>query len=234
MNLPFIDIPNLLKLRRKIIGCRQMEIAEAIGYRNKSFISLIENGEVQMPLHKIGDIADAYRFQSPGDFMKLALCQLHPDTFATFTPFLVRGYGFPEGDLRKDLEKAALSVMIDCGLDPREGAFLDAPRKVMLTVRELHCLGFERLRLISEMDPSGNFWRWAIIPAECVSRENGARAMGSVTGYPHGSVCEGQLAIGIGDQPDDAPEAIAQLLIRKYPDVEKEAKGPDPEYMRWF
>src|SRR6056297_1158348 len=143
------DMPNLLKLRRKMIGRKQMEIAEKIGYKNKSFISLMENAEVQMPLQKIADIAHAYEFRFPGDFMKLAVCFLHPETFAIHKSLLIHGYGFSESYIMADLEKAKLTVLIDCGIDPREGKYIDGPRKVMLTILELQRSGYQRLRLVS-------------------------------------------------------------------------------------
>jgi len=39
------------------------------------------------------------------------------------------------------------------------------PRRLLLMLRELHRLGYERLRAVTGMSPSGCYWRVAITPA---------------------------------------------------------------------
>lgn len=52
------DVGNKIKTRRKSLGISQQELAEAVGYSNKSMVSLIESGRVNVPMDKIVQIAD--------------------------------------------------------------------------------------------------------------------------------------------------------------------------------
>ena len=57
-----------IRKRRKLLKMTQTDLALKIGYADKSMISHIENGEVDIPVSKIADIAKALRIP-PGDLM---------------------------------------------------------------------------------------------------------------------------------------------------------------------
>jgi len=48
-----------IKLRRAVIGLSQTELAERLGYSNKTIISKIESGKNEPPLSKVKAFADA-------------------------------------------------------------------------------------------------------------------------------------------------------------------------------
>ena len=50
-----------LRATRVAVGLGQKEAAIAIGYRNRYFLSRIENGRVSLPLEKIPLIAELYK-----------------------------------------------------------------------------------------------------------------------------------------------------------------------------
>lgn len=57
-----------IKQRREALGIRQEDLAIAAGYRGKSAIARIEQGEIDIPASKIIAIAKALR-TSPGSLM---------------------------------------------------------------------------------------------------------------------------------------------------------------------
>lgn len=48
-----------IRLRRAVIGLSQTELADKLGYSNKTIISKIESGKNEPPLSKVGAFADA-------------------------------------------------------------------------------------------------------------------------------------------------------------------------------
>lgn len=52
-----MDLYKNIKKRRKELNLTQSELAEKSGYTSKSSIARIENGEIDLPLSKIKDIA---------------------------------------------------------------------------------------------------------------------------------------------------------------------------------
>ena len=46
-----------IKERRKRLGLSQQKLADMVGYRGKDMISRIENGQVNVPMDKVVEIA---------------------------------------------------------------------------------------------------------------------------------------------------------------------------------
>ena len=110
------------------------------------------------------------------------------------------------------------------------------PRQIMLMVAELHRLGYEGLRLLAGLAPSGLYWRCGILPVTRISRENGARASGAAAPYEvprYSSGAEGAY-FGWTDAHEDSPEALAQKFVARFPELAAEGKRADPEYVEWY
>ena len=102
-------------------------------------------------------------------------------------------------------------------------------------LRELHLLGYERLRLVPSLSPSGTSWRFAILPVTKVSRVNGA--LESSFDFPstfRDSFKGIEESAGIGDSREDSPARMAQLFLGRFPEIAAEGKGEDENYAAWY
>jgi len=105
-------------------------------------------------------------------------------------------------------------------------------RKIMSMLRELHMMGYEKLRLISSVSPSGAYWRFAILPATKVSRLNGA--MASSFYFPvnvNGSFDGSEKCTGLGDTENDTPRRLAELFLNRFPEIAAEGFGQDRDLL---
>lgn len=108
-------------------------------------------------------------------------------------------------------------------------------RKIMLMLRELHMMGYEKLRLISSVSPSGACWRFAILPVTKVSRLNGAMASSfDFRADASGSFDGSERCTGAGDSENDSPRKIAELFLSRFPEIAAEGLGQDKDYVDWY
>lgn len=111
-----------------------------------------------------------------------------------------------------------------------------ASRKVLLMVAELHLRGYQRLRILPYMAPSGMSWRCAIGPATLFSHdgltldESGKFGVTTVS-YTSASVTEYFLWT---DAKDETPSGLARLFIKRFPEIVAAAKGSDWTYAGWY
>jgi len=63
-----LDLYKNIKARRKELKMTQTELAEKVGYKDKSAIARIEKGEIDLPLSKIKDFSRALEI-SPSDLL---------------------------------------------------------------------------------------------------------------------------------------------------------------------
>ncbi len=112
-------------------------------------------------------------------------------------------------------------------------ASLEALRLLRM-VSELHGLGYQRLRVIPGMSPSGLHWRCAITPASNVLGPHGLEegpAHRLVARYTTG---ERSKYFGWSDAERAEPVGLAQLFVERFPEIAREAAGQDPGYARWL
>lgn len=98
---------------------------------------------------------------------------------------------------------------------------MNASRKLILAVAELHRRGFEKLRLKAGLSPSGGHWRYELMPKEGHPRG------------PRGSLTN-QLEMSWEDDPGSSPEDLADIIISRFPDLIEASKGEDNEYAAWL
>lgn len=126
-----------------------------------------------------------------------------------------------------------------------KGMCLSPHRRIFLMVRELHRLGFERLRVSPGMSASGNSWRCSIVPASCISQAHGSK-MGHSSlekleeatkkefwAYTYGSGQQ-QEPFGWKDAYFDSPDHLAHKFIERQPEVAFSGWGSDLTYATWY
>lgn len=122
---------------------------------------------------------------------------------------------------------------------------LSPHRRIFLMVRELHRLGFERLRVAPGMSASGSSWRCSIVPASCVSQAHGSKidhssleelekvAKKEFWAYTYGSGQQ-QEPFGWKDAYFDSPSHLACKFIERQPEVVFSGWGSDITYAAWY
>ena len=106
-------------------------------------------------------------------------------------------------------------------------------RRLLVMVRELHLLGYERLRIEPSMAPSGLYWRLVICSAANTRPEHGATVLHFDEGVNYSSA-EGNAFFGWADAEVDSPRQLAEKFIARFPRLAREALGRDSPYTRWY
>lgn len=115
-------------------------------------------------------------------------------------------------------------------------------RRVLLMVRELHLIGFERLRAPAYEYPVS--WRCPVVPATWTYREHGGRFAGhhpslgrllEETSLDHTySSAAGQHPFGWTNATFATPQELARKFLRERREIAFAGWGPDPQYAEWF
>lgn len=108
--------------------------------------------------------------------------------------------------------------------------------RVLRMVGELHQRGYQRLRIVPGMAPSGMHWRCTVLPALHVSPLHGALWAGEppedmVARYTSGQDNE---YFGWTDATNATASDLADLFERRFPQIVAAGKGDDWEYAGWF
>lgn len=108
-------------------------------------------------------------------------------------------------------------------------------RQIMLMVAALHRMGYEGLRLLPGLSPSGMHWRCTVLPVTRVRRDNGTVA-GAAPPYPIPRYSSGGQGAYFGwtDAHDDPPELLAEKFVARFSKLAAEGKRPDLEYAEWY
>lgn len=109
-------------------------------------------------------------------------------------------------------------------------------RNVLLMVAALHLRGYQRLRILPYMSPSGMAWRCAIGPAAFFSAD-GLRIVES-GGFSGATVtytsAAGREYFHWTDAAFETPSGLARLFIERFPKVAAAANGSDRAYAGWY
>jgi hypothetical protein len=109
----------------------------------------------------------------------------------------------------------------------------DPCRDLLLLVRELHLLGYERLRIAPSMSPSGVHWRCSIAPASDILRAHGARLAQGSRAASYSSASE-RAYFGWEDTEGADPRRLAERFIERFPEIAAAGRGADPAYATWY
>lgn len=106
--------------------------------------------------------------------------------------------------------------------------------RVLSMVHELHKLGFQRLRIVPGMAPSGAAWRCTITHRGNILRSHGALAGVWQHDAPTYSSAMGNEYFGWSDAHRDTARVLAHKFLGRFPDHASPGRGEDFEYAGWF
>jgi hypothetical protein len=104
---------------------------------------------------------------------------------------------------------------------------------LLLMVAELHRLGYQRLRIVPGVAPSGLYWRCTLASAAHFSDQHGARiaSQGPVARYSTG---QARAYFDWPDAADDTPEQLARKFLARFPEIAAQSQGADAAYAEWY
>lgn len=113
-------------------------------------------------------------------------------------------------------------------------------RRVLLMLRELHRLGYERLRATPSLGAEG--WQCPVVPASWALAEHGGlfQMPELAPRVPHELVrpvyssATGQYPFGWDDAAFDPPAVLARKFVDRAPSIAQLGRGKDAAYARWF
>ena len=107
--------------------------------------------------------------------------------------------------------------------------------RVLSMVGELHKRGFQRLRVMPYMSPSGAYWRCEIGPIECFYRNHGAvlQDLGPTPIARYSSGAENHYFEWRDAEQDDA-RSLATKFIERFDRLAERARGWDYPYAGWY
>lgn len=118
-------------------------------------------------------------------------------------------------------------------MNRRDNEQAEICRRLLYMVAELHRMGYEQMRIAPGVAPSGLFWRLSVTAASNTEPEHGARMRDWDRGANYSSGA-GAEYFDWTDASDDSPAELAEKFVERFPEIAAEAKGRDPEYVRWY
>jgi hypothetical protein len=107
-------------------------------------------------------------------------------------------------------------------------------RRVLLMVHELHKRGYQRLRIIPGMSPSGIHWRCTITTRANVLRTHGAAALHFDRDTAHYTSGQENRYFGWKDAISDTARQLADKFLERFPGIVAASHGRDWEYAGWY
>lgn len=130
----------------------------------------------------------------------------------------------------------ANGVAIDASADRGPLSAESAALNVLLMVHELHKQGFQRLRIVPGISPSGLHWRVTILPASRVLQTHGALSRDWTWSGPEPFYTSGQHSryFGWEDAESDPPAELAHKFLNRFHEIAEPARGADWAYAGWY
>ncbi len=104
---------------------------------------------------------------------------------------------------------------------------------VLLMVHELHKRGYQRLRIVPGMAPSGLYWRCSITPITNTLATHGAMPL-QYKACVHYTTGMGNGYFGWTDAKHDIPQQLAAKFVERFPEVVRAGLGSDWNYAGWY
>jgi hypothetical protein len=101
-------------------------------------------------------------------------------------------------------------------------------------VHELHKLGFQRLRIVPGMSPSGMNWRVNVTPISNILRSHGAMAREFSRLSANYTSAMDNAYFDWEDARNDTARELADKFLTRYPEIVEAARGQDWEYAGWY
>ena len=115
----------------------------------------------------------------------------------------------------------------------REDYVRDCCRRVMQMVGELHKLGYEGLRIVPGMAPSGMHWRCGVTHVGNIRADDGALNVDDRQVVQYTSAAEDRF-FDWEDAEGDGPVELARKFLAREPEMAAQGKVKDPEYVEWY
>ncbi len=106
-------------------------------------------------------------------------------------------------------------------------------QRVLLMVHELHKAGYQRLRVVPGLSPSGCYWRCSITPVTNILKTHGTamREDKDVARYTTGVQ---NKYFDWEDAQKDTARQLAVKFMERFPDIAQRGIGRDWEYVGWY
>lgn len=101
-------------------------------------------------------------------------------------------------------------------------------------VHELHKRGYQRLRIVPSMAPSGVHWRCSVVPASDVLTAHGARARPDLEPTAHYTTGMDNAYFGWEDARQDSARELADKFVLRFAGVAEAGRGRDWAYAGWY
>lgn len=131
--------------------------------------------------------------------------------------------------LARQGHRAAPTATPDGELEP----MLKTCVSILEMVHVLHRRGYQRLRIVPGMAPSGCCWRVSVTPSDNIRDDHGALLRDFDQGAHHttGSI---DRPFGWDDAQPQDPHALADRFLTRHPDLARRGQGADWAYAGWY
>jgi hypothetical protein len=106
--------------------------------------------------------------------------------------------------------------------------------RVLVTVHELHKRGYQRLRIMPGLSPSGGYWRCNVTPISNILWSHGAIARDFPRCFANYTSGMDSIYFGWEDAGQDRARDLANKFIRRFPEIVEAGRGRDWEYVGWY
>ena len=106
-------------------------------------------------------------------------------------------------------------------------------QRVLLMVHELHKLGYQRLRIVPGISPSGMHWRCSVTHVGNIQRMHGAM-MCDFDDAAHYTTGQDNTYFGWEDAQKDAARKLASKFLDRFLTIAQLGQGADWPYAGWY
>jgi len=106
--------------------------------------------------------------------------------------------------------------------------------RVLRMVHELHKRGYQRLRIVPGIAPSGLFWRVSINPITNILRRNGALDREFIERAARYTSADENNYFDWTDARSDTARQLADKFVDRFADLTREGQGSDWAYAGWY
>ena len=115
---------------------------------------------------------------------------------------------------------------------------MEAPKRralrILRLVHELHKQGYQLLRIVPGMSPSGCYWRCAITPRSNVLRSHGAMLSDDERLVAHYTSGQDNEYFGWTDAAQDDVQQLAAKFTERFGEIVAASHGDDWNYAGWY
>jgi len=119
-------------------------------------------------------------------------------------------------------------------IDPESTKIIQNGRRVLRMVAELHWRGYQRIRIVPMVAPSGAAWRCHITSPNNISPTNGALWLDIRDKDPSYSTGDERCYFGWYDVAHLTVSKLANVFIERFPELAEEGRGRDWPYAGWY